>query len=110
MAGSGSAAKHHATERHAANEPAHFICFILLIRSALIRGARASETHRPLAVVLFNVSALQLSIALALLTLGQGPPPQTPSIRVPVRLVSIPTLVASQDGKYIAGLTASIFI
>jgi VWFA-related protein len=34
---------------------------------------------------------------------------QTPTIRVPVRLVSVPTLVASKEGKYIPGLLATDF-
>lgn len=34
---------------------------------------------------------------------------QPPTIRVPVRLVSVPTLVASKDGKYIPGLSAADF-
>lgn len=47
---------------------------------------------------------------LALILLVAGVFAQQPStIRVPVRLVSVPTLVASKDGKYIAGLSASDF-
>src|SRR5689334_7638200 len=34
---------------------------------------------------------------------------QPSTIRVPVRLVSVPTLVASKDGKYIPGLSADDF-
>lgn len=34
---------------------------------------------------------------------------RTPTVRVPVRLVSVPTLVASPDGKYVAGLSAADF-
>lgn len=34
---------------------------------------------------------------------------QMPTIRVPVRLVSVPILVASKDGKYLAGLSAADF-
>jgi hypothetical protein len=34
---------------------------------------------------------------------------QPPTIRVPVRLVSVPTLVVSTQGKYISGLAASDF-
>ncbi|MBV8898331.1 MAG: VWA domain-containing protein [Acidobacteriaceae bacterium] len=34
---------------------------------------------------------------------------QPSTIRVPVRLVSVPTLVASRDGKYIAGLSTTDF-
>jgi VWFA-related protein len=34
---------------------------------------------------------------------------QAPTIRIPVRLVSVPTLVVSKDGKYIPGLSAADF-
>ena len=34
---------------------------------------------------------------------------QAPAIRVPVRLVSVPTVVASREGKYIPGLMATDF-
>src|SRR3569833_4699493 len=34
---------------------------------------------------------------------------QTTTIRVPVRLVSVPALVSSKEGKYIPGLSATDF-
>jgi VWFA-related protein len=34
---------------------------------------------------------------------------QAPTIRVPVRLVTVPTLVVSSDGKYVPGLSAADF-
>lgn len=45
-------------------------------------------------------------LALGALALAQAP---MPSIRVPVRLVTVPTLVFSQEGKLIPGLQASDF-
>jgi VWFA-related protein len=51
------------------------------------------------------VNCIRLALFFALCSLAQ----QTGSIRVPVRLVSVPTLVVSKDGKYIPGLPAEKF-
>ena len=53
-----------------------------------------------------NVAVLAGVPFLTLVTLR---PQQTPTIRVPVRLVSVPTLVASKEGKYVPGLLATDF-
>ncbi len=45
------------------------------------------------------------ALFVALISAAQQPP----TIRVPVRLVSVPTLVASTQGKYLPGLAASDF-
>jgi VWFA-related protein len=45
----------------------------------------------------------------ALLVPSHNAAQQTPTIRVPVRLVSVPTLVVSTQGKYIPGLSHSDF-
>lgn len=42
-------------------------------------------------------------------TASQQSPQADVSIRVPVRLVNVPTLVVSRDGKYLPGLTAANF-
>jgi VWFA-related protein len=51
------------------------------------------------------VTLARLALFLALPSLAQQPD----TIKVPVRLVSVPTLVVSKDGKYIPGLTAEKF-
>ncbi len=53
-----------------------------------------------------NVAVLA---AVPFLTLVPLHSQQTPTIRVPVRLVSVPTLVASKEGIYIPGLLATDF-
>jgi VWFA-related protein len=53
-----------------------------------------------------NVAALAGVPFLTLVVLHSQ---QAPTIRVPVRLVSVPTLVASKEGKYIPGLLATDF-
>jgi VWFA-related protein len=51
------------------------------------------------------VTLIRVTLLLALPLLAQQPG----TIKVPVRLVSVPTLVVSPDGKYIPGLTADKF-
>lgn len=53
-----------------------------------------------------NVAVL---VAMPFLRLAALHSQQPPTIRVPVRLVSVPTLVASKEGKYVPGLLANDF-
>jgi hypothetical protein len=53
--------------------------------------------------------ATALASSAALLFAFPAAAQRTPTIRVPVRLVSVPTLVASTQGRYISGLAASDF-
>lgn len=66
-------------------------------------GAICNRTRRAASALLLRVFWFPyLALATALTA-------QEPSIRVPVRLVSIPALVVSKDGKYIPGLDAKQF-
>ena len=61
-----------------------------------------NRSSRPIALTAVACSA---ALFLCLHTAAQAPA----TIRVPVRLVSVPTLVASTQGKYISGLSAADF-
>jgi VWFA-related protein len=51
----------------------------------------------------------RIAAAATIICIIQAAARQPPTIRVPVRLVSVPTLVVSKDGKYIPGLSADDF-
>src|SRR5690348_11142097 len=51
----------------------------------------------------------RFSVAATIVCVVHAVAQQPPTIRVPVRLVSVPTLVVSKDGKYIPGLSVDDF-
>src|SRR4051812_42386634 len=67
---------------------------------------RPNSTSRLSSSVYTNwAGALAQLLALSAVLPAQDPP----VIHVPVRLVTVPTLAASKQGKYISGLTAANF-
>lgn len=55
------------------------------------------------------IAATAVACSAALFLCLHSAAQQPPTIRVPVRLVSVPTLVASKQGEYISGLSAADF-